>query len=154
VRALVLVLAGCARHAYVPPIPSTLPDDVPIPRAGGPLAGPRAVVDGQPAPALPPDTPGGGALPPWLAHLRAQINPLLEACLSTGPATIVTGTALLTARIDREGAVLDAELLRSSGSAPYDGCLLQAARAARPKPPPPEALTADGQLVTPEMAFR
>ena len=151
---LMLALVGCPRSTYTPPIPSSIPDDVPIPRESGPLAGPRAVVDGAPPAPIAADLPGGGTLPPWLAHLRAVVNPRLEVCLSTGPATIKTGTALVTARIEADGTLLDVTLVRTSGSGPYDSCLLQAFREARPKPPPPDALGSDGQLVTPEMAFR
>ena len=153
-RLLVLLgLAACGRKGgYVPPIPSSIPDDIPIPRESGPVAGPHAVVDQAPPRAVSPDTPGGGTLPPWLAHLRAQVNLPLDACLATGPATVKTGTALVTARIDAAGAVHDVTLVRSSGSDVYDGCLVEAFRAARPDPPPADAL-ADGQLLT-EMAFR
>lgn len=148
-----LLLLGCPKDRYVPPTLTPIPDDVPTPRADGPIAGPRAVVDQAPPQPVPEGTPGGGPVPPWLAQVRAAVTAGLDRCLATGPATIKSGTALVTLRIDRAGNVLEVVFVRSSGSEAYDACLVEAARAARPEPPPPEALQADGQALT-EMAFR
>jgi TonB family protein len=111
------------------------------------------VVDGPPAPTVPEGTPGGGPVPPWLASVRALVTTELDRCLASGPATIKTGTALVHVRIDGDGHVLESTLVRSSGSEAYDACLLQALRTVRAKPPPPEALEADGQADM-ELAFR
>lgn len=153
-RILVLVLASCAKKPPPVPVAEEVPDDVPTPRTDGPLAGPRAVVDEAPPMPPPEGTPGGGLLPPYLTKLRKALVDPLDACLAEGPATVVGTPALVVARLDAEGRLLSVGFERPSGVAWYDACLAKAFEAAVFPAPPPEVLGPDGQLQTPQMAFR
>lgn len=145
--ALLLLLVGCPKAPAVP-TPEALPADVPIPREGGPAAGPRYVVDAPPPPQVAADVPGQGAIGPYMSLLRRDLADRMSACTSAPSG----GGAMLRLVLAYDGAPTTVTLVRSSGDAAWDACLLASVGQGAFEVPPPELL--EGTSFATDLVFR
>jgi hypothetical protein len=149
---LSLLLLGCPKPASPTAVPA-LPSDAPKPRPDGPVAGPRYVVEDLPPPPPSPDTPGQGPLVPYLSTVRKAVMTHVGACLDANAVVPPRQPVLVVAVLDAEGKLVDVALRRSSGSPGVDACTIHGFRVAEIRPPPPEVLSPEGTLQTPDIAI-
>lgn len=106
------------------------------------LAGPRAEEEGA--------SRGSGPLPVYTDDLRETVSPRITDCAEDSPSP--RASAWVVATIARDGALLDLQLRRSSGSSRFDTCVVDAFRGVD-LPAPPGELVEQGRLVTPKLSF-
>lgn len=149
---LALVLSGC------PPKTTSSSPSMPVDqtpswtREDGPIAGPRAIVEGPPQEPVPADAAGGGPWPPYLTRIRKAVNAEHLPCVENQGVSAIEA-AMVVITISAAGQVTEVVLTRSSGVDEFDQCLVKALRGLQLAPPPAELLV-DGQLVSKEIAFR
>jgi TonB family protein len=149
---LAVLLAGCPAKTSSPSTPMPVDQDPAWTQEEGPIAGPRAVVEGAPQEAIPSDTPGAGPWPPYLAKVRKAAGERHLPCVQSEGVSAIE-PALVVITIEKTGLVSEVVLTRSSGSDAFDQCLVRALRDLTVPPPPPELLE-DEKLVSKEIAFR
>jgi TonB family protein len=144
-------LLGCPPKTSSPPVPMPV-DQAPSWTEEGPIAGPHNIVEGPPQEAIPSGTPGSGPWPPYLTQIRKAANERHLPCVQNEGVSAIE-PALVVITVSKAGLITEVVLTRSSGSEPFDQCLVRALRELTVPPPPPELLE-DDQLVSREIAFR